>query len=197
MTEIYYKKLNIKINRKDVCLNILEYLKKYKNDKSYVESLNAWSLLKDVLKKKGIKLSSLEIKISDNGKPYIDAPIKFNISHDGNMVVVAVSDNEVGVDIERIKRIKKNHTQGFYNRVLNENEKKQMLETNYPDNELTKIWTLKEAYYKYIGCGIMMNELSKVEDYLNNDSIIVNDGYEDYYISVVVPKKDKIEFIKM
>ena len=41
-----------------------------------------------------------------HGKPYVkNLDVEFNISHSDEMVVCAISDNSVGIDIERVKPI--------------------------------------------------------------------------------------------
>lgn len=42
----------------------------------------------------------VEYALGDNGKPYIDGGAHFSLSHSGKYAVCAVSDCEIGVDIE-------------------------------------------------------------------------------------------------
>ena len=51
----------------------------------------------------GIKEDLSNIKVSPNGKPYTDN-YKFSISHCGDLVCVAISEKEVGVDLECISK---------------------------------------------------------------------------------------------
>ena len=48
--------------------------------------------------------NDFEIKVSDMGKPYVSNAdgVFFNVSHTGKYVLCAVSDTEVGADLEEI-----------------------------------------------------------------------------------------------
>ena len=49
---------------------------------------------------------SIVFSIREHGKPYaVDLDVEFNISHSGDMVVCAVDDKPVGIDIEKIRPI--------------------------------------------------------------------------------------------
>ena len=100
---------------------------------------------------------------NEHGKPYLkDLPCYFNISHSSDFVVCAVSENEIGIDIEKIRPIdlkiaKKICTETelkyLFNGIPNENDFN--LAT---DDELLsrffKLWTAKEAYGKCKGIGV-------------------------------------------
>ena len=45
-----------------------------------------------------------ELQMDKFGKPYfVNSKIHFNISHSGNFVVMAVSDWNIGIDVQRLK----------------------------------------------------------------------------------------------
>lgn len=91
----------------------------------------------------------------DKGKPHPEGynGTHFNVSHSGHWVVVAVSDAEVGVDVERMRKV----PEGVAYRFFSEPEK-QMLDN--AENEFEKahifftLWTLKESFLKAIGKGL-------------------------------------------
>ena len=105
----------------------------------------------------------LVILTDKNGKPYIEnCPIHFNISHCENTLVYAFSDEEIGIDIEKIKPIPISVLNRFFSteeqefvleKTSNKSEsedynKPQILENFY------RIYTLKEAICKKSGIGI-------------------------------------------
>ena len=98
------------------------------------------------------------------GKPFaIGLDVEFNISHSGDLVVCAVDNQPVGIDIEQIRPI------DLYviKRICAEHEIVYMLEDNLRNDIFCKItdylvltrffevWTLKEAYGKLMGNGIV------------------------------------------
>lgn len=91
----------------------------------------------------------------DKGKPHPEGlnGYHFNVSHSGQWVVVALSDDIVGVDIERIRRV----PEGVAYRYFSEPEKKLL---DHAENETEKahifftLWTLKESFLKAIGKGL-------------------------------------------
>lgn len=95
-----------------------------------------------------------DVDIDKHGKPYfVNSDLKFNLSHSGRFVVAAVSDYEVGIDIQKKKADKhriaeKNFLQGecaYINAGANDEERHQ---------RFCEVWTLKEAYLKNIGMGL-------------------------------------------
>jgi len=79
----------------------------------------------------------------------------FNISHSGNMVVVAFSDGEVGVDVEKIKGDRRKIAQRFF--TPSEIEDMMSYEAEQQQLYFYQLWTLKESYMKAIGSGISMS----------------------------------------
>ena len=84
---------------------------------------------------------------NNNKKPYLigcDA-FKFNISHSGQYVAVAAGPFEVGCDIQKYQ----NNIRGVEQIVFSDSEQK-LIKT---DQDLFRIWTLKESFLKAIGEG--------------------------------------------
>lgn len=54
----------------------------------------------------GVTPGSIAFGIKEHGKPYAkDLAVEFNISHSGDIVVCAVDDKPIGIDIEQIRPI--------------------------------------------------------------------------------------------
>lgn len=88
------------------------------------------------------------------GKPYItDAEnVFFNVSHSGKFVVCAVSDAEVGCDIEEINA-QGGFMEGVADRFFSLFEKNAIaLSPNKPE-AFCRLWTLRESYVKMRGVG--------------------------------------------
>lgn len=89
----------------------------------------------------------------EHGKPYLTEhpELHFSISHSGNLVTAAVSDGEVGIDCEKIRKInlkvaEKHFTEAELNYINREPDKTQ--------KRFFEVWTAKEAYLKKIGAGL-------------------------------------------
>ena len=126
--------------------------------------------------------SELEFKYNEQGKPYIEDGIYFNMSHSGEYVVLAVSDYPVGIDIERIRAnrlsvAKRCFCVEEYEDIINaETEEEQ-------NNRFAGYWTMKEAYIKYVGKGLLipLNSFRIVRSMNENTpgNIIIEKGDSD------------------
>lgn len=96
----------------------------------------------------GIPTNKIEFGVSEHGKPYAKGlDVHFSISHSGDYAVCAVSDKEIGADIEKIRNINPEASKRF----ACENERNHI---NSHADGFFEIWTLKEAYFKCIGTGL-------------------------------------------
>ena len=112
-------------------------------------------------------------KTEKYGKSYISnyENIHFNLSHSGSMVACAISDTEVGVDVEYNDPtidldIAKNY---FYN-----SEYDSIIKSDNPSNEFFNYWVLKESYMKYTGLGFNL-ELDSFEIIIKDEISLKND----------------------
>ena len=94
---------------------------------------------------------NIDIYYNENGKPLCDI-CKFNISHKRDMVVCAVSDNNIGVDIEYITDIKLRDEYMLMSKAesefINSNAEKR-------NERFFTIFTMKEAFVKMNGGKLM------------------------------------------
>lgn len=99
---------------------------------------------------------TLSYGVETGGKPYLtDYPeVHFNLSHSGDWVVVAVSNEFVGIDVE--KRVPTDKCKDIAKRFFHPEE---IMDLDlYKDAMLgwrfLHYWTCKEAYVKYLGTGL-------------------------------------------
>lgn len=115
------------------------------NDKA--NSIIAWDMLADLMKKMGVNVYDYEYAVDENGKPYfVDCPLHFSISHSKNVVVVSVCDTEVGVDVQHMV----DDYEKIAKRVCTNNE----LDLIKTKHDFLGVWTHKEATVKCTGAGI-------------------------------------------
>ena len=85
------------------------------------------------------------------GKPYVvfpsDCGLNISLSHSDGMVVAALDEVPIGIDVECIRDIDAR----VLKHVLSENEALYVGESN---RRFFEIWTMKEAYLKCIGLGL-------------------------------------------
>lgn len=123
------------------------------------------------------------------GKPYVkDLSVEFNISHSGDMVVCAVDDKPIGIDIEKIRSI----DLMVARRICTDEELQYLFGHTPTEQDFTytsdtkiltrffELWTAKEAYGKCTGTG--MSEIRKQV----HASVQFN-LWEEYVISIYQP----------
>lgn len=120
-------------------------------------SLGAAALLDRGLRAFGFYESDMSYGHTDKGKPFfLNAPdIHFNISHSSSKVAVALSDREVGCDIEEISDIDLAVAERYFHRaeyeaIMAENGQEKRWRAFF------RYWTLKESYMKATGIGLSL-----------------------------------------
>lgn len=101
----------------------------------------------------GIPLNEdLRLDIGEHGKPSLhDYPdVHFNLSHCPNAIAVVVDDHPVGIDVERFIEPKPS----LLRYTMNDIEVQQVETAEHPDEAFARLWTRKEALFKYYGTGI-------------------------------------------
>ena len=106
----------------------------------------------------GLTLQDIEYEYGQHDKPVLKGVENeyFNISHSGRHIVVAFSDENVGLDVEAIKKDRRKIAQRFFTASEIED-----MDTIGEDEEQIRyfyqLWTLKESYMKAIGDGMTMS----------------------------------------
>lgn len=120
-----------------------------------------------------IKNDVISFKSDIYGKPYlVNCPdFHFNISHSGDYVVCAIDNNEIGIDIEEIKKI---NYEEIARNFFTSKECDYIFNCNKEDciSRFYNIWTLKESYIKCIGKGLYKNLRSFSINFLKNEFIV-------------------------
>ena len=111
---------------------------KYKNETDQIRSLASSYLIN--------KLSKEPLLFNDMGKPFYENGPYFNVSHSGRFIMMAVSNKEIGVDIEE----NTNKDMSALIRIFNEAEAKMIKE----HADFYYLWCAKESLIKCIGSSI-------------------------------------------
>ena len=126
-----------------------------------------------------------EIIVNAHGKPEFPADRglpHFNISHSGTKAVLAVSDKEVGIDIQEIRPVRGAKVS---DRFFTEKEKRL---AGSDTNAFYGLWTRKEAYGKCLGTGLMPVMDTDVSGPAPEGFEIMDFELPDYRISVCLKK---------
>lgn len=194
----------------DRVLNMLhparkEKVARFKNNKAAYVSMTAGLLLQEIVEREfGLKPEDILIGKGENGKPYLKEypEYKYNISHSGDMVMMAYSRQELGVDIEELrakdtKVAKRCFVPSEYSYVLNgRNDCDGSVSAGYEEDKKAErsrrffeIWTLKEAYLKLTGKGISVPlssfEVDVVNKCVKNEGLNYHTGEIDNYIYAI------------
>ncbi|MGB4655098.1 MAG: 4'-phosphopantetheinyl transferase family protein [Bacteroidales bacterium] len=119
-----------------------------------------------------------DFSFAARGKPFLSdyEGYNFNISHSKNWLACAVSDVNVGVDVEGIRKINSKVADRFfterevrYLNTLNGDERNEMF---------IRFWTIKESYLKAIGKGLAL-ELNSFNIEPKGDDDFVLDNNKD------------------
>lgn len=121
----------------------------------------------------GLQADKLVISNLIQGKPFLqNHQLKFNLSHTKNAFLIAVSDLEIGVDMEEIQN--EIDFNGIMDYAFSRSDKLFCQEHELPV-AFTRIWTLKEAYLKAIGTGL--SEKMTEMNITGSESILNKDGF--------------------
>lgn len=131
------------------------YINKFRKPADFQRSLLGESLVRKCISNRtGIETKSLRIIRSEKGKPLLlnRNDVHFNISHSGDWVVVALSEKEVGIDVEKIREPEYRIAERFFSSF----ELKQLnaLKGDVKKIRFFELWTLKESYLKLLGKGL-------------------------------------------
>lgn len=136
-----------------------------------------------------VPVEEIMFSLAENGKPFAEnADVQFNISHSGNIVVCAVDERPVGIDVEQIRHIDLKISKRIYT-----DEELCYLFGFCPSDDDFKaspdegmllrffeLWTAKEANLKYTGTGITEN----LKTLSVNPEKIQKEYFDDYVITI-------------
>ena len=176
---------------KELPLYCLHKIDNGSNERLKKERAIAWYMLyKLLLTYHNIDLTKCSIYENENGKPYIDG-IFFNITHSKDYIGIIISDEECGIDIEKIEL--KVDKEKFAKKILDEVEYQEFLSDNTVEY-LIKKWTKIETYYKIIGEGLSFSNI-KINNKEKDIYTIKLD--EEYYLSYGPCECDIIDVLEL
>lgn len=133
-------------------LLISEKFHRLSDKQSYIISRSILKLLISKLIDK--HPNDIEIGLGINKKPGLEryGSIKFNLSHSHDMIALIISDNEVGIDLERI--MDEFSFEDILEFSFSEKEKQYIVNSESKTMHFYELWTRKEALAKATSKGI-------------------------------------------
>lgn len=186
MNTLYYLEISdiFNVNKFNQLLPLVSEAKQEKIKQVYFEIDKKLSLYSEIIVRTAIcemlYINNYEIVFEKNryGKPFLKnkQDYYFNLSHTRNAIVVAISENSIGVDIEKIRKINPK----IIKRSFTKSEIAYIMKSEIDiDKRFYEIWTKKEAYIKYIGKGLSMslNTINVLDDISQQMQTFEKDGY--------------------
>lgn len=125
----------------------------YKKLDDRKRSVLAFVLLQRALREEYGVTEVPEFVCNEFGKPSLPKlPIYFSLSHCKDTVACAVSDHNIGIDVENIVL----YNSDMVRRVCTAVEFEMLDQSEDKDLEFIKLWTIKEAISKYEGIGLSL-----------------------------------------
>lgn len=92
-----------------------------------------------------------EISVNEYGKPYLkNGNIFFSLSHSENLAFCALSEHELGADVQRVQPYDRRLAMRFFT----SGEIRYIECCPDMDRAFIRVWTLKESYIKAVGLGL-------------------------------------------
>lgn len=127
-----------------------EEIRSCASEKVRIQKYLVWKLLESAIANSfGLDFNSLDFKKDKSGK-WSCGKVEFSLSHSANAVAVAVSDKDVGMDIELVRNIA---CEKLAQKILTPNERTVFgtLDKSERDGYILEKWTRKESLYKRSG----------------------------------------------
>ena len=132
-----------------------EKLAKIRNPRVYAQSLGVELLLLAALQELDGAMTPLEISCGEGGKPALTSGPEFSLSHSGERVLCALSDQTVGADLQQLRP----YNPTLARRFFSGEEATWLEEQREQDLAFSLLWSLKESYVKFLGTGIAETHL--------------------------------------
>lgn len=108
-----------------------------------------------------IDIKEQEIRYGEFKKPYLFGypHVHFNISHSEGLLVCAVYDKPIGIDIEKVR----DYPANLIRKVCSEKELEFVLKSGNVNYEFCRLWTKKEACLKLHSMGFSNVRLKEIK----------------------------------
>ena len=131
-----------------------EKISKFLNADDKIRSLLSHLFLKILISRElGCDLMDIKFGYEKHGKPYLlsSKGLSFNISHSGEFIAIAISNVNIGIDIQECVDL---DYEELAMRYFSKQEHNYISNASNIKENFFRIWTLKESYLKARGSGL-------------------------------------------
>jgi 4'-phosphopantetheinyl transferase len=108
----------------------------------------------------GVPARELKFQIEQEGKPFLEPgmgqPVHFSLSRSEELVLIGFAPRPLGVDVEWLEKAMDVEALADYVLSRSEQESFKRLDARDRRNTFLQCWTIKEAYLKAIGKGLLV-----------------------------------------
>lgn len=199
---------NIELDESFLCPRDLDRYKNISNNAKKFEFLLGRNFLRCLLENfENKNYDILELEFSENDKPSLkNSNIHFNLSHSNNYLVMLLSENPCGVDLQKLEKLVK--SERLWERISHPNEISK--NEDLTESLILEHWTAKEALTKCLGGGFS-HSFQKIDlsclpespifnynDKLYNLRSINTEKLDDtYFCTVAIEQEDDRELMSL
>lgn len=162
-----------------------------KSPKTQTEKYQVWKLLEFAVKNyTSLDFANLQFTKNNNNK-WECPQLYFSLSHSDGIVCVAISDEPIGVDAERVRTVRRE----LDTRILTDSERlalKEASDAEYSE-ELLLSWVKKESIFKRGGGAALLPNRTEAKEHPTATKRVTCQGRE-YLIAVCHTRADEIDF---
>lgn len=187
-TTVWLIPLRVTDSELDACRDLLSEEERARAERFVFEWLRrrytvAHGRMRSILERHtGVPARELNFETTKYGKPFLDPSLNthFNLSHSGELAVLAVGASELGADVEFIRPLDdfENVATGFFS----DQEVAELHRYPVPERlrAFYRCWTRKEAFIKAIGEGLSIPLASFVVSLAEKDAAILKNSQPEH-----------------
>ncbi|MED0658868.1 4'-phosphopantetheinyl transferase family protein [Bacillus smithii] len=176
-------------------------ISRFLNESDKIRSLLSHLFLKYLISRElSCDLTDIQLAYEKYGKPYLlsSKELSFNISHSGEFIAIAISNENVGIDIQEYIDL---DYEELAMRFFTKQEYNYISSASNVKENFFRIWTLKESYLKARGSGLHSPLNSFYFSFKNNKIHLYHEGnntmfyfhseiiHDNYHMSICSTKE--------
>lgn len=184
-TFIYISPIANNLNKAIFNIERKKEIESCKSEKAKKEKIAVWNLFEKILKEKLLTNSNeLNVTKNKNGK-WISDNLYFSFSHSKDLVMVGISSNPIGVDIQEIYPLKNAKSLAKLASI-------EINDENIDEIKIFEEWTKKEAAFKKSNGQTLLGNKIRVDKSTNN--LFNNYNYKNSNYVAAISQDIELEY---